>query len=468
TLKVKTAVIHSKLSEGERFKAWEDIWKNEAKLIIGSRSSIFAPFQDLGLIIIDEEHENSYKQDKAPRYSVHQIAEKFQEINPKIKVVLGSATPSVSSTELYKESTSFLHERIGDSTLPEVEIVDLRDEFKKKNYSIFSDKLKEELAKVLEKKEQAILFLNRRGSASSVVCRDCGHIEKCAACEIPLTYHSKTLGRPSLICHHCGLITSPPDNCPECKGHNIRFLGIGTQRIEEDLLKEFPGVKVLRADRDTTSTKHGFEDIYQSFKKHEADVLVGTQMIAKGLHLPKVNLVGIVLADIGINIPDFHTAENAFQLITQVSGRAGRSGTQGKVIIQTYNPEHLSLTFAKNHDYNEFFKYEITQRKLLKNPPFSKLAKLLVVNPSLNQAKSKAEKIEDALWKIVREEGLKDEIQINSYPAYLMRLHNKYRHIVLIKDTSNSDLIHKLLEKLPKEYIMDQDLRIDIDPIAIT
>ncbi|MBT4917223.1 primosomal protein N', partial [Candidatus Peregrinibacteria bacterium] len=165
---------------------------------------------------------------------------------------------------------------------------------------------------------------------------------------------------------------------------------------------------------------------------------------------------------------DFHTAENAFQLITQVSGRAGRSGTQGKVIIQTYNPEHLSLTFAKNHDYNEFFKYEITQRKLLKNPPFSKLAKLLVVNPSLNQAKSKAEKIEDALWKIVREEGLKDEIQINSYPAYLMRLHNKYRHIVLIKDTSNSDLIHKLLEKLPKEYIMDQDLRIDIDPIAIT
>ncbi|MBT4917137.1 primosomal protein N', partial [Candidatus Peregrinibacteria bacterium] len=304
TLKVKTAVIHSKLSEGERFKAWEDIWKNEAKLIIGSRSSIFAPFQDLGLIIIDEEHENSYKQDKAPRYSVHQIAEKFQEINPKIKVVLGSATPSVSSTELYKESTSFLHERIGDSTLPEVEIVDLRDEFKKKNYSIFSDKLKEELAKVLEKKEQAILFLNRRGSASSVVCRDCGHIEKCAACEIPLTYHSKTLGRPSLICHHCGLITSPPDNCPECKGHNIRFLGIGTQRIEEDLLKEFPGVKVLRADRDTTSTKHGFEDIYQSFKKHEADVLVGTQMIAKGLHLPKVNLVGIVLADIGINIPD--------------------------------------------------------------------------------------------------------------------------------------------------------------------
>lgn len=467
-LNVKTAVIHSKLSEGERYEAWENIWKNDAKLIIGSRSSIFAPFQNLGLIIIDEEHENSYKQDKAPRYTVHKIAEKLQEFSPNIKIVLGSATPSIESTEILKENTLLLNERIGASTLPEIEIVDLKDEFKKKNYSIFSDKLKAELTKILEKKEQAILFLNRRGSASSVVCRDCGHTEKCKDCDISLTYHAKTLGNPSLICHHCGLISSPPEICPECKGHNIRFLGIGTQRIETDLLAEFPGVKVLRADRDTTSTKNGFEKIYQSFKKHEADVLVGTQMIAKGLHLPKVNLVGIVLADIGLSIPDFHTAENTYQLITQVSGRAGRSGDQGKVIIQTYNPEHLSLTFAKKHDYNEFFKYEITQRKLLKNPPFSKLAKILVSNISLNETKSKTEKIEDTLWKIVREEGLKDSIEINSYPAYLMRIHGKYRYIILVKDLTNSDLIHKLLEKLPKEYIMDQDLRIDIDPIAIT
>ena len=468
TLNIKATIIHSKLSEGERYKAWEDIWENKAKLIIGSRSSIFAPFQDLGLIIIDEEHENSYKQDNAPRYKTHQIAEKIQELGSNTKIVLGSATPSVEAAEACKKTTLILNERIGNSTLPEVEIVDLRDEFKKKNYSIFSDKLKSEINKILEKKEQAILFLNRRGTASSIVCRDCGYIEKCKSCDVSLTYHSRTLGRPSLICHHCGLISTPPETCPECKGPNIRFLGIGTQKIEENLLAEFPGIKVLRADRDTTSTKHGFEKIYKAFRNHEADVLVGTQMIAKGLHLPKVNLVGIILADIGINIPDFRTAENAYQLITQVSGRAGRSDKQGKVIIQTYNPEHTSLNFAKNHDYENFFKYEITQRKLLKNPPFSKLAKLLISADSLSETKSKIEKIENYLWKIAREENITDKIEINSYPAYLVRLNNKHRYIILIKDLTNSEIIHNLLKKLPKDYIMDLNLKIDIDPIATT
>ncbi len=471
-LQIKTAVIHSKLSEGERYRAWTDIWTGEAKLVLGSRSAIFAPTKELGLIIIDEEHETSYKQDQAPRYNAHKVAEKLIKLNKSAKLVLGSATPSIESTERLKDTTLRLHERIGASILPEIEIVDLRDEFHKKNFSIFSDRLREELTTVLNKKEQAILFLNRRGAASSIVCRDCGYIEKCPTCDIPFTYHKSTLSSPSLICHHCGLIGKMNETCPNCNGINIRFLGIGTQKIEADIQREFaasfPKLRVLRADKDTTSTKHGFEDIYRAFRNHEADILIGTQMVAKGLHLPKVNLVGVVLADIGLNIPDFRTSERNFQLLTQVSGRAGRSGKDGKVIIQTYNPDNLALRFAAAADTEGFEKYEITQRKLLSNPPFSSLAKLLVSDKSQKMCKEKAEKLEDQIWKIVREEGYKDEIDINTYPAYLLRLHGKYRFITLIKDRTNSGIIHKILEKLPKEYIMDSSIKIDIDPIAIT
>lgn len=465
---VKAAVMHSKLSEGERHKAWIDTHKNEAKLIIGSRSAIFAPFQDLGLIIIDEEHENSYKQDSSPRYHTHQVAEKIQELNPEIKIVYGSATPSIETKEKLKETTIELNERIGESQLPDIEIIDLREEFKKQNHSIFSERLHSEITKALGNKEQIILFLNRRGSASSVVCRDCGYTEECKNCEMPFTYHQKTLQKPSLICHHCGDITTPPSICQTCKGPNIRHLGIGTQKIEAELLKEFPQVKVLRADKDTTSTKDGFKKIYEAFKKHEADVLIGTQMISKGLHLPKVNLVGVILADIGLSIPDFRTNERNLQLMTQVSGRAGRSGTRGKVIIQTYDPDNIALTHTKNHDYEKFFQYERTQRSLLKNPPFSNLAKVLIEESTLKEAQEKAEKTERLLWQIAREQNITENLEILSYPAYIMRLRNKYRYIILIKDSAKIGTIHKLLEKLPKEAIMDPNFKIDIDPISIT
>lgn len=468
TLGIRAAIINSKLSEGQRYKAWMDIWKGEAKLIIGSRSAIFAPFKDLGIIIIDEEHELSYKQDSSPRYSTHKVAEKMQELNPELKIVLGSATPSIETAEKLKDSTLTLNERIGKSVLPEIEIVDLRDEFKKKNYSIFSENLQQAITQSLDKKEQVILFLNRRGSASSVVCRDCGYIEKCDECEMAKTYHSKTLGNPSLICHHCGKISTPPTLCPTCQGHNIRFLGIGTQKIETALQEEFPSARVLRADKDTTSRKDSFKNIYQAFKRHEADILVGTQMIAKGLHLPKVNLVGVILADIGLNIPDYKTAERNFQLMTQVAGRAGRSGTPGKVIIQTYNPDNISLLHAKNHNYQEFFTYERNQRAILKNPPFAKLAKILIEGTTFQNAQRTAEKIENILWKIAREEDLADELEINIYPAFIPRLRGKYRHLTLIKSPKDENRIHKLLEKLPKEYIIDPSIKIDIDPISIT
>ncbi len=468
SLNLKAAVIHSKLSEGEKYKAWEDIWKNKAKLIIGSRSAIFAPFQDLGIIIIDEEHEFSYKQDNSPRYTTHKIAEKIQELNPNTKIVYGSATPSIEIAENLKDSTITLKERIGDSQLPDIEIIDLKEEFKKKNYSIFSDRLREELTNTLSKEQQAILFLNRRGSASSIVCRDCGFTASCDNCEIPMTYHSKTLQNPSLICHHCGKITPPLTTCPNCKSIYIKFLGIGTQKIEADLQVEFPQARVLRADKDTTSTKHGFRHIYESFKNHEADILIGTQMIAKGLHLPKVNLVGVVLSDIGLNIPDFRTAERNFQLMTQVAGRAGRSKEKGKVIIQTYNPDNISLLYTQTNDYEQFFKYERTQRSLLKNPPFSKLAKLIIEAKTLETCKNRSETLEKTLWKTAREQNLTKNLEINMYPAYLMRLRGKYRYIILIKSTSKENLIHKLLEKLPKEYIIDPTIKIDIDPITVT
>ena len=417
---------------------------------------------------MDEEHELSYKQDNAPRYEVHQLIEKMQELNPEIKVVYGSATPSIEASQKFEKSTFHLKERIGESVLPEIEIVDMRAEFHRRNSSIFSDRLQEEIKHTLKKKEQIILFLNRRGSASSIVCRDCGYKVECDNCEIPMTYHLKTFGSPSLICHHCGKISTPPKTCPECKGANIRFLGIGTQRIEADLSKMFPDAKILRADKDTTATKHGFKEIYEAFKAHKADILIGTQMIAKGLDLPKVNLVGVVLADIGLNIPDFRTNERNFQLMTQVAGRSGRSSQKGKVLIQTYNPDNFTLAYVKKYDYENFYKYEITQRRLLGQPPFSKLAKIKIQNSSLQKCKEKTQKLEDTIIKLAEEIDKRDNLEITSYPAYITRLRGKYQYIILLKDRSNKDLIHKTLEKLPKEYIIDIEVKIDIDPISIT
>jgi len=460
------STFHSKLSLSERLNAWNNVHQNKSKLIIGSRSAIFAPFQSLGAIIVDEEHENSYKQDSSPRYSVHQVAKKMQDLNDQLKVVFGSATPSVETAVKLKDSTFKIEKRINSTPLPQIEIVDLREEFHKKNKSIFSERLQQELNKILEQKKQAILFLNRRGSASSVTCRDCGYTEQCQDCETPLTYHARTLSNPKLICHHCGNINNPPSKCKECQGHNIKFLGIGTQRIEQEIRTVFPNARTLRADKDTTSTKNGFKEIYAAFRNHEADILVGTQMIAKGLHLPKVELVGVVLADIGLNIPDYRTSENAFQLLTQVSGRSGRSKTQGKVIIQTYTPENIALKFAQEQNFDKFLNYERRQRALLKNPPFSKLAKITVVQSTFEASQKKTEEIERKLWQIARESNQAHNIEISTYPAYLMRLRNKYRYIALIKNTENLSL-SELLEKLPNEYIMDPNVKIDIDPIYI-
>lgn len=467
-IQIKAAVIHSRLSEGEKFKAWKDIKSNQKPLVIGSRSAIFAPFTNLGIIIIDEEHELSYKQDQAPRYLTHTIAEKIQQIAENsfppriIPLILGSATPSIETAYNYRDSTIYLRERIGTATLPDIKIVDMREEFRKGNKSIFSDTLMDELNKTLAGGNQAILFLNRRGSASSIVCRDCGYKLTCPNCDIPMTYHAKTLGTPVVICHHCGQIGKIPINCPNCKGPNIRFLGIGTERIEEDTKKLFKNARIARADRDTTSRKTSFEQIYSSFKKGDVDILIGTQMIAKGLHIPNVNLVGVILADIGLNMPDFRTSERNFQLLTQVAGRAGRSEEKGTVIIQTYTPDHAALIAAKDHDYNSFYQMEKSQRGILRYPPFIKMAKLSIENKIFLKAKKEAEDLETILKKTLSANpNIQKEItETTVYPAFIIRLHSKYRYRILIKGENPSKLL-KLID--PK---LLENVKIDIDPIS--
>ncbi|MBD3327926.1 primosomal protein N', partial [Candidatus Peregrinibacteria bacterium] len=326
----KVIAIHSHLTPKQKEEAWYKIHKNNVKIIIGSRSALFAPFQNLAAIIIDEEHDSCYKQDQNPRYNAIDVAKKISELL-NIKVIMGSATPSVETYYLAKKGAYDLYElneraNQKNSLLPKTAIVDMREEIKKKNFSIFSEGLAKQMTEKLTNNEQIILFLNRRGAASAVICRECGFTIDCEECQIPMTYHKKfavegrMFNAEKLICHHCGLIKTVPVKCPQCSSVYIKYIGLGTQRIEEDCQLMFPFARVLRADRDTTQKKGDFENMYNQFRKHQADILIGTQMISIGLHLPKVNLVGVVMSDIGITIPNFRSAEKTFQLITQVAG----------------------------------------------------------------------------------------------------------------------------------------------------
>jgi len=461
SLGMKAEIINSKISEGQKILSWKNLREGKSKLVIGSRSAIFAPLNNLGIIIVDEEHEHSYKQDQSPRYEIHKVIEKIIELDPTIKVVYGSATPSIETAYRLQKNTIKLSKRINNLMLPTIEIVDLREEFKKKNYSIFSEDLISEIENSIKNKEQVILFINRRGSASSVVCRDCGYTVKCKDCDTVMTYHTKTFNEDKLICHHCGIVKNPITICPECKSLNIKFLGIGTQKIETELMKKFPNIKILRADKDTTSQKESFKNIYQDFKNAKAEILIGTQMIAKGLHLPNVNLVGIILADVGLNIPDFRSTEKNFELMIQVAGRAGRNKKRGKVIIQSYNPDSITLQCAKDHDYEKFYNYEIDQRKLLNYPPFSKLAKITIEDKSLENCIKKTEKIKKEIEKNAK------EVEVLSYPAFIQKLRNKYHFIILLKEKPSGNEIQLLLDNIYKEYTIDEGVRLDIDPISI-
>ncbi|MGL5831362.1 MAG: replication restart helicase PriA [Candidatus Altimarinota bacterium] len=477
------AIIHSKLTPKQKENYWQRISRQEVKIIIGSRSAIFAPFQNLGLIVIDEEHEDSYKQDQAPRYHTRTIAEKISELSG-IKTILGSATPAVETyfRALNKEFALIeLNKRIPLQTpqgekekpLPVVEIIDLREELKKKNFTIFSEKLQQELTATLADQKQSILFLNRRGAASALLCRECGFSPKCDDCHTTLTYHNKLHVEESiyaanrLICHHCGKIYKTPSECPDCHGHQIKYIGIGTQKIEDHTLATYPHARVMRADRDTTKKRDQFEIIYHAFKDHLADILIGTQMIGKGLHLPQVTLVGIVLADTSLTIPDFRSAEKTFQLLTQVAGRAGRE-TPGKVIIQTYLPEHYAIQAAKHHHYKQFYHEEVGYRQELGYPPFSKLIKLTLEDKDEQKAYFAAQGLLQKLQEF--QESLKSTEntaekpsveEITSYPALLPRFKNKYRWHLLINGSNPRDFLKKFNYKNP----LSNDIKIDVDPL---
>ncbi|MBQ6921974.1 MAG: primosomal protein N', partial [Clostridia bacterium] len=371
------AILHSGLSAGERYDEWWRLRTGEAKIAIGARSAVFAPVENLGLIVIDEEHDGSYTSESAPRYNTIDVAKFRAEYNG-AKLVLGSATPSVESylaAEKGEYNLIELPDRINKKPLPDIEIADMRKEIRHGNSSPFSSILKAELKTCLENGNQAIIFLNQRGYSKTVVCTECGHVQKCSACDVSLTYHKED---DSLLCHYCGAKYKMITACTECGSRYIKYGGFGTEKVVLDLQKLFPSARILRMDRDTTQTKEGHFKILKQFADRSADILVGTQMIAKGHDFPFVTLVGILDADMSLHFSDYRSAERTFQLITQVSGRSGRAGETGKVVLQTYQPENHVLRQAINYDYKGFFAREISIRKATAFPPFTDIVRVLI------------------------------------------------------------------------------------------
>ena len=463
------AVLHSRLSDGERYDQWQKVRSGEASIVIGARSAIFAPVSDLGLIVIDEEHETSYKQDSSPRYHARDVAIQRSKLENCI-VVLGTATPSLESfyhTQQGKFHLISMPSRIGSREMPKVEIIDMREELKSKNRSIFSRSLLTEITDRLTKNEQTILFLNRRGYSSYVFCRNCGHVEKCEVCSVSMTYH---FSKQRTVCHHCGAEKRTPRSCPSCTSENIRYFGLGTERVEQEVLRAFPQAKVQRMDTDSTLQKNAHQTILDRFNNQEIDILVGTQMIAKGLDFPNVTLVGVIIADTALNLPDFRASERSFNLLTQVAGRSGRSNLEGKVIVQTYMPDHYGIQAAKNHDYVGFYNQEIMFRKELNYPPLSHVATILVRGTAEEEVISTANDLRSIL----------DSIQADHFPnievrgpvaAPLSKIKAKHRWHLLVKCESSDDLretIHAMNQSTRTNFTPTSVEKIvDIDPISM-
>lgn len=437
------AILHSGLSAGERYDEWWRLRTGEAKIAIGARSAIFAPVEKLGLIIIDEEHDGSYVSESSPRYNTADVAFFRAKYNG-AKLVLGSATPSVESYLKAKNGEYNLFElpdRINKKPLPDIEIADMRKEVRRGNNSPFSLALKDELSKCLDKGNQAILFLNQRGYSKTVICTECGHVQKCASCDVSLTYHKED---DSLLCHYCGAKYKMITACTECGSPYIKYGGFGTEKIVADLQVLFPKARILRMDRDTTQTKEGHFKILSEFSSRKADILVGTQMIAKGHDFPFVTLVGILDADMSLHFSDYRSAERTFQLITQVAGRSGRAEEAGKVVLQTYQPENHVLRQAINYDYKGFFEREISIRKATAFPPFTKIVRVLV--------QSEIDELAVGTVKEIYEEiGAIRVAQANAFKFFgcmkapLKKLQGKYRYQVLMRiDNENEDIVEQI------------------------
>jgi primosomal protein N' (replication factor Y) len=464
----RMALFHSKLSDGQRAMEWWKVKSGYAPLVIGSRSAVFAPADRLGLVILDEEHEWTYKQESSPYYRTHRLAEELSQLTD-AQVIFGSATPSA---ETYQKGRAGEYEmvhlpnRIHQAELPSIHVADLREEFKKRNFSVFSLKLQQAIRERLEKKEQIILFVNQRGMANAVVCRDCGYTEKCPNCEISLKLHRnfksqvqvRVSSEERLVCHYCGFSKKPELVCPECRSPYIKHVGVGTQRVEEELKRLFPGARAVRADKDTTQSGDGFAGIYRSFLNHEYDVLIGTQMIAKGLDFSKVSLIGIVLADIGLHIPDFRSSERLFQILTQVSGRCGRREYPGEVILQTYNPDHPTIQKAAAYQYEDFIESELSAREKLNYPPFHRMVKFTVVGQDKKRLSDHIQQESEVLSDIFKVNGL--DVKIISAPAMMAKMGGRYYYHVLLRADDPSVIFNHW--KPPKGW------RIDVDPIHTT
>jgi len=453
------AVLHSKLSIGERFDEWNKIKEGKANIIIGARSAIFAPTENIGIIIIDEEHDASYKSESSPRYSAKEIA-RLLGMQYKCPVVLGSATPDLET--FYKSNNNQiakleLTKRANSSNLPEVEIVDLKQELANGNRSMLSVSLYQAIDENIKNKRQTILFLNRRGFSTFIMCRECGYTVKCKNCNISMTYH-KTQNR--LKCHYCGYEEKVVKVCPECKSDKIRYFGTGTQKLEAEIKKIFPQATTIRMDVDTVSKKNSHENILNTFKNDKIDILIGTQMIVKGHHFPNVTLVGVIAADTSMNIDDYRADERTFDLLVQVAGRAGREKEEGKVIIQTYNPESFPIECAKIQDYEKFYETEIILRKQLKYPPFCDIISLNVSGENEQTVRTTIEELYKKLKMYFENQNINI---LPPMPCPIDKIKNKHRWRIIIKCIFDEYIINGLNKILEDIYSNDKKTGINID-----
>ncbi|TFE03544.1 primosomal protein N' [Jeotgalibacillus sp. R-1-5s-1] len=458
----QVAVMHSGLSQGEKYDEWRKIHRGEVNVVVGARSAIFAPFEKIGVIIIDEEHETSYKQEDAPRYHARDVAIE-RSIRHDCPVILGSATPSLESFARAQKGNYELLKlqyRMNKQEMPEVQVVDMREELRDGNRSMFSRELLAKIEERLEKKEQVVLFLNRRGHSSFIMCRDCGTVMQCPHCEVSLTYHRF---KESMKCHYCGHEEHVPEICPECTSEHIRYFGTGTQKVEEELVKLLPQARTIRMDVDTTSRKGSHEKLLDAFGRGEADILLGTQMIAKGLDFPNITLVGVLSADTMLHLPDFRASEKTFQLLTQVSGRAGRHEKPGEVVIQTYTPEHFSIELAKSQNFEWFYQKEMVMRKIAQYPPFYYLSLITLSHENVNKVAAVCSEIAGILERNLSNQA----IVLGPVASPIARIQNKYRYQCIVKYKNEPEL-KPLLKKIMDQYASSGKdavtIQIDVQP----
>lgn len=462
----KVAVLHSALSQGERYDEWRKIIRRQVKVVVGARSAIFAPFQNVGLIIIDEEHESSYKQEETPRYHAREVAIWRAKENDGV-LIMGSATPALETYALATRGRYQLltmSERVGNRPLPSVHVVDMREELRQENRSMFSRTLFQMMEDRLQKSEQMVLFLNRRGFSTFVMCRSCGYTLRCVHCDISLTYHRTN---HTARCHYCGYTIHQPSHCPECQSSHIRFFGTGTQKVEAELARLFPGIRVIRMDVDTTSRKGAHEELLGKFRSGQGDVLLGTQMIAKGLDFPRVTLVGVIAADTSLHVPDFRAAEKTFQLLTQVGGRAGRHELPGDVVIQTYTPEHYSIHHATQHDYPSFYAEEMLQRKQAGYPPYYRLVLVTFSHEEVPVVVKAAHEVADYL----RPRLAATTQLLGPVASPIPRIKDRFRFQLMLKYRDEPKLVDMLIHMTAHfdEWMKQHKvlLNIDVDPYML-